>query len=217
MNYYSNNRKKSFKIKNAKFILLIISIGVIFNSLLYLFNNNISPIILKFAEEKLKNEATSIIYETALDIYSKDFNYKEIIIIEKDQEGNITLLRADTVRLNYLASKLILESNDKIKNLEDLDIKIPIGYASNNLAMKNIGPDIKINLNQIGNVTSDYESVFEGAGINQTIHKIYLNVNIKLRVAIPLNSKDIEITCRVPVSETIIVGKIPTTAIDLNR
>lgn len=215
--YYSNKKKKSFKIKNAKFILLIISLCVIFNSALYIFNNNISPVILRFAEEKLKNEATSIIYETALDIYSKDFNYKEIIIIEKDKEENITLLRADTVRLNYLSSNLILEANEKIKNLEDLDIKVPLGYASNNLAMKNIGPNIKINLNQIGNVTSEYESVFEGAGINQTIHRIYLNVTVKLRVAIPLNSKDIEIACRVPVSETIIVGKIPATAIDLNR
>ena len=119
MNYYSNKKKKPFKIKNAKFILLIISIGIIFNSVLYIFNNNISPVILKVAEEKLKNEATSIIYETALDIYSKDFNYKEIIIIEKDKDENITLLRADTVRLNYLASKLVLEANEKIKNLKN--------------------------------------------------------------------------------------------------
>lgn len=217
MNYYTKKKKKSFEIKHARFILLILALCLIFNSILYFFNEKISPVILKVAEDKLKNEATTIIYETALDIYSKDFNYKEIIIIEKDEEGNITLLRADTVRLNYLASKLILASNDKIEALENLNIKVPIGYASNNLAVKNVGPKIKINLQQLGNVTSDYESVFEGAGINQTIHKIYLNVSIKLRVAIPLNSKDIEIACRIPVSETIIVGKIPATAIDLNR
>lgn len=217
MNYYTKKKKKHFKIKYPKFTLLIITLFIGFNSILYFFNNKISPVILKLAEDRLRSEATNIIYETALDIYSKDFDYKEIMIIEKDGEGNITLLRADTVRLNYLASKLVLESNEKIQDLKDLDIKIPIGYASNNLAVKNIGPKININLEQIGNVTNNYESVFEGAGINQTIHKIYLNVSMKLKVAIPLNSKDIEITCKIPVSETIIVGKIPATAIDLNR
>jgi len=217
MNYYTKKKRNFFRIKYPKFILCIISLCIVFNSILYFFNNNISPVILKIAEDRLKSEATNIIYETALDIYSKDFQYNEIIIIEKDNEGNITLVRADTVKLNYLSSRLILESNNKIEELKDLDIKIPIGYVSNNLVVKNIGPKVNINLEQLGNITSSYESVFESAGINQTIHKIYLNISMKLRIAIPLNSKDIEITCQFPVAETIIVGKIPTTAIDLNK
>lgn len=217
MNYYTKKKRNLFRIKYPKFILCIISLCIVFNSILYFFNNNISPVILKIAEDRLKSEATNIIYETALDIYSKDFQYNEIIIIEKDDEGSITLVRADTVKLNYLSSRLILESNNKIEELKDLDIKIPIGYVSNNLVVKNIGPKVNINLEQLGNITSSYESVFESAGINQTIHKIYLNISMKLRIAIPLNSKDIEITCQFPVAETIIVGKIPTTAIDLNK
>jgi sporulation protein YunB len=172
---------------------------------------------MKIAEEKLKREATDIIHETALDIYSNEFDYSDMIIIEKDNDGNITMLRADTVKLNYLSSKLVLASNDKIEELQEVGLDVPLGYMSENLVIHNLGPKINIKMNQIGNITSSYESVFESAGINQTRHKIYLNVNMRMKVVIPLNSKDVEIACQIPISETIIVGKIPNTAIELNR
>jgi len=37
-----------------------------------------------------------------------------------------------------------------------------------------------------------------------------------IRVVIPFNSSDIEVVCEMPVSETIIVGKVPRTSVDLD-
>ncbi|NLL30193.1 MAG: sporulation protein YunB [Clostridiales bacterium] len=217
MKYYRKPSKSPFKVKNIKFIIIIISLCIIFNSIIYFFHNNISPAVIKIAEEKLKNEATNIIYENALGIYSREFDYSEIMSIEKDSEGNITLLRADTVKLNYLSSRLILAANDEIAELENMGIEVPLGYMTKNLAVHNLGPKVNINLEQIGNITSTYESIFESAGINQTRHKIYLNVSMKMRVVIPLNSKEVEISCQIPISETIVVGKIPNTAIEFSK
>ena len=217
MKYYTKKSKIRFQIKHPKIIMVIIAIFILFNSIMYFFNKNILPAVLAMGEENLRREATTIINETALEIYSKDFDYNNMIIIEKDNEGNITLLRADTVKLNYLASKLILASNRKIGELEEVGMKIPLGYITKNLVFYNLGPKINIKMNQIGNITSSYESIFESAGINQTRHKIYLNVNMKMRMVVPLNSKDVDIACQIPISETIIVGKIPNTAIELNK
>ncbi len=217
MKYYTKKPKMRFQIKHPKLIMVIIAFCILFNSILYFFNKSILPAVMKIAEEKLKREATDIIHETALDIYSNEFDYSDMIIIEKDNDGNITMLRADTVKLNYLSSKLVLESNDRIEELQEVGLDVPLGYMSENLVIHNLGPKINIKMNQIGNITSSYESVFESAGINQTRHKIYLNVNMRMKVVIPLNSKDVEIACQIPISETIIVGKIPNTAIELNR
>lgn len=217
MKYYTKKSKIFFKIKYPKLILVIIVIFLVFNSILYVFEKNILPTALLISEERLKKEATEIINETALDIYSNDFDYSKIIIIDKDNDGNITLLRADTVKLNYLSSKLVLSMNKKIDELEELGIKIPLGYMTKNLIFYNLGPKINVKMNQVGNITSDYESIFESAGINQTRHKIYLNVHMKMRVIVPFNSKEVEITSQIPIAETIIVGKIPNTAIDLNK
>lgn len=48
-------------------------------------------------------------------------------------------------------------------------------------------------MRQIGKINTSYESIFESAGINQTRHKIYLNVDMKVRVIVPLKSRDVSI------------------------
>ena len=217
MKYYTKKPKMRFQIKHPKLILGIIAICVLFNSILYFFDKNILPAVLTIGEEQLKREATEIINETTLDIYSNQFDYSDMIIIEKDNDGNITMLRADTVKLNYLSSKLILASNDKFGKLQEMGLEVPLGYMTKNLVFYNLGPKVNIKMTQIGNITSSYESVFESAGINQTRHKIYLNVNMKMKIVVPLNSRDVEVACQIPVAETIIVGKIPNTAIELNK
>ena len=65
----------------------------------------------------------------------------------------------------------------------------------------------------MGNINTSYESKFESAGINQTRHKIYLNVVAKIRLRLPLQNQDIEVSTQIPVSDTIIVGKIPNTTL----
>ena len=42
------------------------------NSILYFFEKNIIPAVLSIGEEKLRREATTIINETALDIYQEE-------------------------------------------------------------------------------------------------------------------------------------------------
>ncbi len=217
MKYYTKKSKIRFQIKHPKIIMVIIAIFLLFNSILYIFDKNILPAALSIGEEKLRREATAIINETALDIYSKDFDYKDMIITEKDNEGNITILRADTVKLNYLSAKLVLASNNKIGELEEVGLKVPLGYMTKSLVFYNLGPKINVDMTQIGNITSSYESVFESAGINQTRHKIYLNVNMKMKLIVPLKSREVEIASQIPIAETIIVGKVPNTAIDLNK
>lgn len=217
MKYYTKRSKIRFQIKHPKIIMVIIAIFLLFNSILYFFDKNILPAVLSIGEEKLRREATAIINETALDIYSKDFDYKDMIITEKDNEGNITMLRADTVKLNYLSAKLVLASNNKIGELEEVGLKVPLGYMTKSLVFYNLGPNINVDMTQIGNITSSYESVFESAGINQTRHKIYLNINMKMKLIVPLKSREVEIASQIPIAETIIVGKVPNTAIDLNK
>lgn len=217
MKYYTKKSKIRFQIKHPKITMVIIAIFLLINSILYFFDKNILPTVLSIGEEKVRREATTIINETALDIYSKDFNYNDMILTEKDNEGNITLLRADTVKLNYLSAKLVLASNDKIDKLSEVGLKVPLGYMTKNLVFYNLGPKINVDITQIGNITSSYESVFESAGINQTRHKIYLNVDMKMKLIVPLNSRDVEISSQIPIAETIIVGKIPNTAIELNK
>ena len=97
-----------------------------------MFSKRILASVLSVGEVKMKSEAVRIINEESVKVFSEDFNYEDIINIEKDSEGNITMVRADTVKQNYLASQVVLNCDEKLSELGDLGVKIPLGYLTNN-------------------------------------------------------------------------------------
>lgn len=211
MQYYT--RRKTHKY--ISFIVLIIVIIVILNITVVFFDQRVMPSVTEIATIMAKSQTLDIINKKSVDILSKDFKYDEMVKIEKDNQGNIILIQADTGKLNYIAAELSTECNKELSDMKNTAIKVPLGWMSDKSAFYNIGPKISVEIEPIGNISTSYESKFESAGINQTRHKIYLNVTAKIRLRLPLRNQDAEVSTQVPVSDTIIVGKIPNTTLGL--
>ena len=211
MNYYTKPKKTEFK----PIILVIISILLVFILSIILYDKRIYPAVLQVAESSSKADTVECISKTSMELFDEEFNYDEMIIIDKDNEGNINMIRANTVKLNYLTSRLSIRCNEELQKMGEVGVEVPLGWMTDNSAFYEFGPDINVKIDPIGNMKVSYESKFESAGINQTRHKIYLNVEARVRMKIPLHSKEQVVTCQIPVAETIIVGKTPNTAIDL--
>jgi sporulation protein YunB len=175
------------------------------------------PSVLLKSKSVVTAKTTETISETSLELFNNEFKYDEMILIDKDETGNINLIRADTIKLNYLSSQLSIKCNEKLQTMGDVGIKVPMGWMTERSVMYNLGPNITVKIKPVGNVNVSYESKFESAGINQTRHKIYLNVDATVKIIVPLHSEEIQVSCEIPVAETIIVGKIPSTAIDLGK
>ena len=198
-------------------ILLVISIIIInFTIFIYIFDQTVMPTVMIVADAEMRSKATEIVNRAIINEYSKQFNYDEIIRVDKDSQGNIVMLKADTLKMNKIASDVALESQKQLKELGLVGIKLPIGYITRNNILSYYGPTITIKMQPIGFVETKYSSEFESAGINQTRHKIYVKVKTTVRVIIPLKSNDIEVVNEIPIAETIIVGKTPNTAIGLD-
>ncbi|OCA96756.1 sporulation protein YunB [Clostridium beijerinckii] len=209
MQYYT--RRKTHKY--ISFIVLIIVIIVILNITVVFFDQRVMPSVTEIATIMAKSQTLDIINKKSVDILSKDFKYDEMVKIEKDNQGNIILIQADTGKLNYIAAELSTECNKELSDMKNNAIKVPLGWMSDKSAFYNVGPKISVEIEPIGNISTSYESKFESAGINQTRHKIYLNVTAKIRLRLPLRNQDAEVSTQVPVSDTIIVGKIPNTTL----
>lgn len=188
---------------------------IFFNLFIYFLDKTIAPTVITVADAEIRSKAMEIIYSSIIKEYSKQFNYDEIIHVEKDSEGNITLLKADSLKLNKIACDVSLDSQKQLKLLGNIGVKVPIGYIFQNNLLSQLGPKVTVYMNPIGYIETKYQSEFESAGINQTRHKIYVQLQAKLRVIIPLKNEDIEVMSEVPISETIIVGKTPNTAINM--
>lgn len=209
MQYYT--KRKSHKY--ISFIAIIIFIIVVFDILIVFFDKRVMPQVTEVATILAKTQTLNIINEKSITILSQDFKYDEMVKIEKDNQGNIILMQSDTVKLNYIAAKLSTECNKELSNMKNAEIKVPLGWMGNGSVFYSLGPKITVHVEPVGNIITSYESKFESAGINQTRHKIYLNVDAKIKLKLPLKDQDIEVATQIPVSDTIIVGKIPNTTI----
>ena len=67
----------------------------------------------------------------------------------------------------------------------------------------------------MGNVETDLRSEFTAQGINQTLHRIYLQVKCKLEILTPFQDVSKEITNQILLMENVIVGHIPDTYYNL--
>lgn len=209
MKYYTRRKKYKY----IPYLIVVIVIFIVFNTVLVFYDRTILPSVRDVAETMIRAKAVDEINQTSINLLSDEFRYDQMIKIEKDNEGNIILMQADTVKLNYISSQMALKCNERLRSLSETSIRVPLGWVTNKSVFYNLGPKIPVKIEPIGNVVTSYESKFESAGINQTRHKIYINVKAAVRMKLPAEDNEVEVTTQVPVSETIIIGKIPDTTL----
>lgn len=202
-------KRKSLKKVKIRFLIIIICTLIIF--IFYSINKNLSPAIIAVADSELRARTLDIINTNIQTIYDEEFKDTDLVSVEKDSNDKIVMVKADTVRLNTLATKISLKGQDELEKMGKVGFKIPLGYVSKISILSYSGPDIIVKMRPIGRVEVSYESVFESAGINQTRLKIYMNVKSTMQIILPFESRDLEVVNNVPVCETIIVGEIPRT------
>ena len=107
-------------------VLLIISIIIInFTIFIYIFDQTVMPTVMVVADAEMRSKAIEIVNRAIINEYSKQFNYDEIIRVDKDSEGNIVMLKADTLKMNKIASDVALESQKQLKELGDSRYQAP--------------------------------------------------------------------------------------------
>lgn len=213
---YSRKYKK-ININSKLIALIIIFITIIiFNIGFYYFDKIIEGTLLGRADAEARARTSEIINSVVLEEFSKDFKYDDIITVEKDKEGNIIMIRADTIKMNKIASETAIKAQKSIRESMHFKVKLPLSYIMKSNILSSYGPDIGVKIEPSGFIETKYISNFESTGINQTRHKIYIQVKTNIRIFVPLKSKDSEITNEIPVAETIIVGKVPESMANLN-
>ena len=75
---------------------------------------------------------------------------------------------------------------------------------------------VPITISSIGNVETDLKSEFSAQGINQTLHRVYLQIKCQVSILTPYNNITEIITNQVLIAENVIVGRIPSTYYNLN-
>lgn len=194
--------KKTRKV--FKFSTIVIVMIVSFSTIL----NSTRPILDTLFKDKAKSVATIICNEESTKIIT-NYQYEDLITIHRDKDNNITMIQSNITPINYIISDVGEKIQKRINETEKEKIHINLGSFLGSKLLSGIGPNIPIKISLVGNVETDLRSEFKAEGINQTIHRIYLQVDCKINILTPYQVTQESISNQVLIAENIIVGKIP--------
>lgn len=196
------------KSKVLYFFTGVIVIIVIFS--LYLMKV-VNPIIISIGEAKVKSLATKAINMAVSEVLCEGYTYDDIIDIKFTNDGDIAYMQAKSLVVNKLSRDLVSTSQSKLDIIGEQGIGIPMGSLSGVPLFMGKGPELRLKLFPIGAISCSYKSVFSQAGINQTNHRIYVNINSSVTVILPISSRQVSTTTQLLICESVIVGKVPET------
>ncbi|NLC62771.1 MAG: sporulation protein YunB [Thermoanaerobacterales bacterium] len=200
--------------KSLIIFVLIIILTLISLGFFKFFERQITPSIYAISESRARLIVTEVINKAVKEKIVKNVQYKDLISIHKNSYGQVTLIQINTIEINRLETDTTLEVVDALQDVSFEVIKITLGMASGSKILANLGPPINVHLYPVGSVRVNTTESFEEAGINQTRHRIILEIKAEIKVVMPLLSSNVVTTTDVPVAETIIIGDVPQAILD---
>lgn len=200
----------------VKLVIVLIIITLLVGSFIF-FDRRVRPTVRTIAEVQATQMAIDAI-NTAVrsEVTGSNISYKDFITWQKDNNGRVAVMQANTVRVNQMQADIALEVQKRLQELEGKTIPVPLGQVLGSYLLAHWGPKFNVGIMPIGTVDVQVNDKFEHAGINQTRHKIYLDFTTMVRLAIPLGSGEVKVATQVPVTEGIIVGEVPRVVADFS-
>lgn len=209
---YSRNRihfpkfKKYRKKQKIKLALLAFVIIISISVIVYIFSAY--PIFKASCKTRANSVAINIVNEEVNKVMEL-YNYEDLVNIEKDQNGKISLIGAKIVPINNMISEIISNIQKSIDSKATEKIYINLGKVSGFTILSNIGPTFTIELERAGSIDAKIDSEFVDVGINQTLHKINLTLTCSVSVLTPIEVIEDTINTKILLTETVIVGEVP--------
>lgn len=204
--------KRTFIIKRIylKITLFFLIIVIIYQMLL----SYIEPVFESLCEQKVKSVAIIISNQESTKAMNK-YKYEELYTIEKDEAGNIVIIRSNVVPINNMISDLTEGIQNRFNEIENTKIDIPLGNVFGTYYFSGLGPTIPAKVTMVGTLDTEVKSEFLAKGINQTLHRIYVNFECYVKIITPIKNFEKKITNQVIIAEHVIVGNIPDTYYNL--
>ncbi len=178
-------------------------------ALFMLADRNFKPLVFSLAEAKSAALASQALLGALAEALGDGVGYDELMDVRMDEHGQVALLSANTVKLNRLADRAGEAALRRLSQMTSERVTVPLGAAMGLTLFAGSGPGVPVSIVPVGSISTDFATEFEACGINQTRHKVYLQVTASIQIVIPTGAKTTQVRANMLVAESIIVGKVP--------
>ena len=210
---------KISKDMRPKFLRVVIAILVFIAVFIFCtiyFRKNVVPTVMGSSIAQVRAIATNAVNLAATSVINGGITYDELFEVKYDKDGKISMIQANSPRINSIAREIANLAQANLDALGTQEISIAVGTFTGLALLTGFGPDVTINIVPIGTANCDFVSYFQSAGINQTSHKIYIDVYADVNIITPIDEPTVQVKAEILVCENVIVGEIPNVYLSMN-
>ena len=153
--------------------------------------------------------------ETVMRLMSEEgMDGESFITLERDASGTVAAVTTDTARVNRFASAFIAALTREAENGQ-LDIRVPLGDLLGAGVSLGRGPAVPVGIGVRSTSVVRFENEFTAVGINQSRYALKLVADVDIDMLVPWGSAGAAVTVEIPLAETLIVGSVPETYMNL--
>ena len=189
--------------KKRQWILILPILLLLILMLQVFMKKRIDPLIAELACAEVSDLATNVINDAVDEqIASGQIQYQNFVTLVRNQNGQIAALTTNMQEMNRLKTQLlgILETKIHEKLTDQITIRLLSGR----------GPGIPVKIVSLASSGAAFRGAFEDAGINQTVHRIMMDVTMDLVILLPNQTITQTVSTDVCVAETVLIGTVPT-------
>lgn len=203
------HRKKRSKLK-SKLIRLAVFLLIVSIGFFVLFEFKARDLVYNTVDNELEIIAQNSMDNAVLDVLSEYVtDYDDLVIAETSGSSEITSLRTDSKKINTLKAEISNLITEYIRQDKKIKVSVPAGAFTGLVLLSSVGPELPVYLRMGGSCTTDIRSEFTSAGINQTVHHIYLYVEADVSLTCPILAHETTIISKYELCQTVIVGSTP--------
>lgn len=214
------NKKKKRKRLYKYWVFGICFIFFITASLKYL-NTYIEPRLQAIAKQHVGFAINNIVKEVLKDM---EYNHEELSASTLDDKGNVVSVEYNSYKLNQLLYSALNTIDDALKAAQDGKIdptteevfyedgiiyQVPLGALTRISFFSTLGPRIPVKMNMLNDVTGEIQTSSEPYGVNNTMVKVVLSVQIRAQVITVLGVGELETKTEVPIIMQLVNGRVP--------
>lgn len=211
----------------SKIGIALLLVFFVSSSVFLTLKTKINDVLKVFAENEITNVSTYVINESIMNSFDK-VNVDDLFNTVTNKNGEIISVDFNTLEVNKTLTNVnssILKALKEIGNnnysnlssdiyeLEKRDngfiYYVPLGVVSGNPVVADLGPKIPIKATLNGSVFSNVRTELTEYGINNSLLKVYIEVNTSISFIMPFVSDTIKLKSEVPIITKIINGKVP--------
>lgn len=175
----------------------------------------------KLSTQIAVSDATDIVTKAVNDSINKVigqgiYGFDYFVNLDKDSDGSVTAITSNMAHINTLSTDIL---NSVIASTDNgvINVSIPFGNLTGLNLMLNKGPDVNVQIIMLTSSRVDFRNEVVSCGINQAKYQLVLEVTIDIDVLIPWGTESATTVTEVIVADTVIVGKVPNTYLNMEN